>query len=125
MIVASGVLVRLLVLAAERLLNSDSLLESSLFDSCKQAVSFCTEEIRSSIGKSHELSSLFALLLCFASGLPIQRYRRDQRQQANAEKASEFLRDHGRQAQQSREQCRRQRPTLEKPLQGSRPWGLR
>jgi len=77
-IVASVVLVRLLVLAAERLLNSDSLLKSSLFDSRKQAVSFCTEEIRSSIGKSHEMSSLFALLLCFASGLPIQRYRCDQ-----------------------------------------------
>lgn len=69
--VASGILFRFLALVTEHLLNSNSLLKSSLFDSCKEAVSFCTEEIRSSIGKSQELSSLFALLLCFATGLAI------------------------------------------------------
>ncbi|QVV68724.1 hypothetical protein [Synechococcus sp. LA31] len=75
-----------------RLLSSDSLLESSLFDFCKQAVSFCTEKIRSSIGESQELSSLLASLLGFASGLTIERYHCDQRQNAKAESSAELLR---------------------------------
>jgi hypothetical protein len=56
---------------AARLFSSDNLLESSLFDFRKQAVSFCTKNIRSSIGESQELSSLFASLLGFASGLQL------------------------------------------------------
>jgi hypothetical protein len=82
---------RVLLLAAFCLLSSKSFLESSLLLRSSSlllcssssalrfssAVSFCTEEIRCSIGKSQELAALFALLFNLNSLLAIESHHRD------------------------------------------------